>query len=294
MSLLVIGVGLALLTIPLFTADAALSPSARVRLACISATGGFWLVGVGVAFMAIPLLLWWHNNSEASSVDLGHLAPGGPWIWGTSAVLAGHGTIWLIRFSYECLTARRRAALPLWATTKVIQHHALDVQVRVAPTPKPVAFAVPGRDSHVVISESVFGLAAAERNAVLAHERAHLYLRHDRHLLALTAYQRILWWVPGVRAAVGAHRRAVEQWADREAARLPNVERYMIHRARQRLESCPRPEPTQSEPMVVRPAERPYRRHGAHLIGVACLALIGAYSVTHSAIDLAGVIVGMH
>ena len=102
------------------------------------------------------------------------------------------------------------------------------VEVRVAPTFEPVAFAVPGRDRHVVVSESVLRLAAPERRAVLAHEGAHLRLRHDSHLLVLGIYQRVWGWVPGVPAVVAAHRRAIEQWADLSATRYPQVDSHAM------------------------------------------------------------------
>ena len=134
------------------------------------------MLGVGTLLTASPLLLSWHDQGELSRVDIGHLSPGGPLAWSASAVLAGLGASWVLSFLRRSGRARRRAALPRWAATEVLHEALAGAEVRVAPTLEPVAFAVPGRDRHVVVSESVTRLAAPERRAVLAHEGAGLGL----------------------------------------------------------------------------------------------------------------------
>jgi Zn-dependent protease with chaperone function len=53
----------------------------------------------------------------------------------------------------------------------------------VLDTDEPIAYAAPGKPGCVVVSRGLLKeLSAAERQVVFAHERAHLDLRHDRHL----------------------------------------------------------------------------------------------------------------
>lgn len=54
----------------------------------------------------------------------------------------------------------------------------------VLDTDKPIAYAAPGKPGCVVVSRGLLTeLSAAERQVVFAHERAHLDLRHGRHLM---------------------------------------------------------------------------------------------------------------
>jgi hypothetical protein len=81
------------------------------------------------------------------------------------------------------------------------------------PDDEPVAYALPGG---VVVSRGmVRALAADQRRALLAHERAHVSLRHHRFVLIVdlaSAAQPLLW---PLRDAV---RYTVERWADEVAA----------------------------------------------------------------------------
>ena len=86
----------------------------------------------------------------------------------------------------------------------------------VLPTDVPTAYAVPGTPGHVVVSRGMLrGLDAVERRVLLAHEQAHLRLRHHRYL-----------WVADLSAAVfpplaplrDRVRFATERWADEAAA----------------------------------------------------------------------------
>ena len=295
MTFVVIGIGIALLTLPALCATNALGPKQRVRTACASVVLGIWLVGTGALLTASPLLLWWHDPREVSIVDFGHLSPGGLWVWLASGLVGGVGTCLLIAFLQSSIRARRRAVFPAWAAKKVIYDELAGAEVRVAPTMEPVAFAVPGPDRHVVVSESVARLAAPERRAVLAHEGAHLRLRHDRYLLVLGAYYRIWGWVPGVRAVVAAHRRSIEQWADLDAARHPRVDRQALSTARLQLRSCDGRD---------RPAAEAYSESMADdssvwvLVSVTAtviaLMAAGTYGLTHAIGDAARIMASLH
>lgn len=294
MSLLVIGLGAVLLTVPAISARSALGPKARVRAACASAASGIWLLGIGALLTASPLLLWWHDQGELSRVDLGHLSPGGPWAWSASGVLAGLGASWLIGFLRGSSRARRRAALPRWAATEVLHEELAGAEVRVAPTLEPMAFAVPGRDRHVVVSESVTRLAAPERRAVLAHEGAHLRLGHHRHLLVLGTYQRVWGWVPGVRSVVADHRRSIEQWADLEATRHDQVDQRAVVRARARLSDLNGAGGSDPEWSSLPSSESSLRALVGVTALVATLVIAGAYGVAHFVGDASAVMASLH
>lgn len=82
--------------------------------------------------------------------------------------------------------------------------------------PRPDAFATPGRHGRIVVTSGLIdALTPAARAALIAHERSHLRHRHA-------------WWILGVdlaaaanpllRPAAQAAARAVERWADEDAA----------------------------------------------------------------------------
>jgi Zn-dependent protease with chaperone function len=94
------------------------------------------------------------------------------------------------------------------------------------------AFAVPGRPGRIVVSSGLLrGLAAGERRAVLAHERAHLAHRHHlHHTIAhlAAAANPLLYRLP---AAVAL---STERWADEAAAatcRRDTVADALLHAA---------------------------------------------------------------
>lgn len=90
-------------------------------------------------------------------------------------------------------------------------------EVHVVPVAQPMAFAQTGRDGGVVVTSGMLEvLEGEEREALFAHERAHLRHRHDRFLVvgSLAA------GVPGLNRAVAALRHALERWADEEAATI--------------------------------------------------------------------------
>jgi Zn-dependent protease with chaperone function len=81
---------------------------------------------------------------------------------------------------------------------------------------EPHAYAVGGRHPRIVISRGLLrGMSGAERRAVLAHETAHLRLRHDVHLRILRLAAAVN---PLLRPFVSAGDLAVERWADEETA----------------------------------------------------------------------------
>ncbi|GAA3361899.1 M56 family metallopeptidase [Saccharopolyspora gregorii] len=83
----------------------------------------------------------------------------------------------------------------------------------------PVAYSVGGRRGTIVATTGVRHLEAETRDAVLAHERAHLSGRHHALVLVVTALAKALPFVPLFHAAPPAVRVLVELAADAGAAR---------------------------------------------------------------------------
>lgn len=91
-----------------------------------------------------------------------------------------------------------------------------DTELVVVPTAKPMAYAVPGRRGHIVVSSGMLrALDDDERRVLLAHERAHLRLRHHLYirLTDLSASA-----VPLLAPLAARVRFATERWADEAAA----------------------------------------------------------------------------
>lgn len=292
MSLIVVAIGILLLTVPALTARSSLAPPVQVRTACLAAATGMWLLGIGTLLTASPLVLWWHDGPAVSRVGLSHLSPGGPWAWTAGGVVAGLGASWIVGALRRTTSARGRAALPRWAADTFAHDASAGAEVRVAPTLEPIAFAVPGRDRHVVVSRAVMLLPDPERQAVLAHEGAHLRLRHDRYLLVLSTYERVWGWLPGVRAVAACHRSSIEHWADTMASRTTPLTDVTLERARMKLGACAGPSSVASR------TTPPSQSSGWQLVGVlaflAALVVAGAYSASHTFGDLGDVLAALH
>src|SRR5437764_56849 len=81
----------------------------------------------------------------------------------------------------------------------------------------PSALAVPGRPGRIVVSSGMLRrLDAAQRRALLAHERAHLRHRHHLHQSATAVAAGLN---PLLRPLQSAVRLSCERWADESAAR---------------------------------------------------------------------------
>lgn len=87
----------------------------------------------------------------------------------------------------------------------------------VIDTDEPIAYAVPGRNSAVVVSTGMLrALDPAERRVLLAHERSHLRHGHHRYLAIVDVAAAALPVLRPLRAQV---RFSTERWADEDAAR---------------------------------------------------------------------------
>jgi hypothetical protein len=106
-----------------------------------------------------------------------------------------------------------------WARrlSRELDEHGRDGGVVLLPGDEPVAFSAPGRGGRIAISSGMLAaLNPRERCALLAHERAHLALRHHLFLIAGTLSSALN---PLLRPLCAAAGFALERWADETAAR---------------------------------------------------------------------------
>ncbi len=89
--------------------------------------------------------------------------------------------------------------------------------VEVLACDEPIAYAVPGRPGHIVVSVGMLAeLDHDERAVLFAHEQAHLDHRHDRFVGVASAAAAA---VPVLQPLLRQVRYATERWADEVAAR---------------------------------------------------------------------------
>lgn len=89
-------------------------------------------------------------------------------------------------------------------------------ELAVLPDSKPYAYALPGAPGRIVVSTGMLDcLDLGEREALIAHERAHLTGRHHRFLLIAQLAGALNPFLRPLRAAVAY---STERWADEEAA----------------------------------------------------------------------------
>ncbi|GAA1185440.1 hypothetical protein F4556_000111 [Kitasatospora gansuensis] len=89
-------------------------------------------------------------------------------------------------------------------------------EVVVLPDDTPYAYAVPGRPGRIAVSTGMLAcLDVDERDALIAHERAHLRGRHHRYLLLVRLAAAVNPFLRPLREAVSF---GTERWADEEAA----------------------------------------------------------------------------
>ncbi|KAA9162687.1 M48 family metalloprotease [Amycolatopsis acidicola] len=120
----------------------------------------------------------------------------------------------LVFVSVSIVVAVLRQLRRLRAVRRIVAGSAGELVV--LPDSGPVAFAAPVRGGRIVVSRSMLAvLSAAERRALLTHERVHLRRRHHLFLVAagLSAALNPLLWP--LRSAIEY---LVERWADEETA----------------------------------------------------------------------------
>jgi Zn-dependent protease with chaperone function len=116
-----------------------------------------------------------------------------------------------------------------WARrlSRELDTHSCDGGVVILPGDEPVAFAAPGRGGRIAVSSGMLAaLTPRERCALLAHERAHLALRHHVFLIALTLSTTVNPLLRPLGTAAGF---ALERWADETAARRVGDRTVVAH-----------------------------------------------------------------
>lgn len=122
----------------------------------------------------------------------------------------------LVITAFGVVTTGRRMAIAA-RERKQLRRMAGDTELAVVDLPGPVAVALPGRPGRIVVSRTMLcALDARERRALLAHERAHLRLRHHLYLAVADIGAAVNPMLIPIRART---RYCMERWADEEAAR---------------------------------------------------------------------------
>ncbi|MGW1802621.1 M56 family metallopeptidase [Streptomyces sp. NPDC001984] len=174
-----------------------------------------------------------------------------------------------------------------------------DLELAVLDDESPQAFALPGAPGRIVVSRGMLRcLDDAEREALLAHERAHLRGRHHRFQ---TVWRLSAAACPLLRPVADTGRFVLERWADEEAAERLG-DRTVVARAvgRAALASAARPARAAlaatggAVPQRVRALLAPPPPHralplvaGATLLVVSCASLVNAASDSEQMIESA-------
>lgn len=141
-----------------------------------------------------------------------------------------------------------------------------DADLAVLPDASPYAYALPGSPGRVVVSTGMLdGLAEDEREALVAHERAHLVHRHHRYLLATQLAANVNPFLRPLQEAVAF---SAERWADEDSAQAVGDRRITARAvARAALVARPVPSPGFAAFAAPAPAPGPVPRRVAALLG---------------------------
>lgn len=139
---------------------------------------------------------------------------------GLAAVLAGVIVLRLVWVTIRLgLRTRRRRARHARLLHLLDTADPDDLRMHVLTGPVPMAYCIPGRTQKVVVTDAALALLdAAEVDAVIEHERAHLRARHDLVLEAFTALHASFPRFARSRVALDAVHRLLEMLADDAAA----------------------------------------------------------------------------
>lgn len=230
---LVLLLGAALIAVaapPMLRRVAATSlPPGMVLAAWLGSLAGALFFGVS----AVIILIWPNHAPAESAVEalvrclsaVSHAIQ--PWI---TEVLAGAGALALSALVARAVILGRRHAR---AQARLLDYHREVISI-VAHSrgddvmwlahPMPMAYSVAGRPGFVVATDGLSQcLSSGERDAVLAHERAHLRGSHHRLVSACDILAAVFPAVPLFAAAPSAVKTLVELTADQHAARATSA-----------------------------------------------------------------------
>ncbi|WP_152104864.1 M56 family metallopeptidase, partial [Streptomyces angustmyceticus] len=290
-------------------------PAARRLARSLPPRAAAWLLtGCAVALAActttaLVLLLTAGALRLPQVAALDHLAlplPGGD--PAVSLPTAGAAAALLTAAALGAVRRARRHHTELRAARRATGAHPTAGDLCVLPDDAPDAYALPGRPGRVVVTAGMLrALPPDEREALFAHERAHLAGRH--HLFLLTAALAAVCH-PLLRFLHAPLAYALERWADESAAARVG-DRRLTARAIGRAALATRPAPASHRPRTVlaatagpvphrvaallapepsaAPAARTTALHGRRLLAatalLACLG-ISAASTMDAATDL--------
>lgn len=234
MSVLLLGVGVALLSLPgmLRPLGGRVAPSewCRAVVACLRI--GRFSVRWALVLAALPLVLGAvgaHEIAHACHRSAIAGLPVSPAVGLLAAAALGASFVQSVVTRRRNAAARRRLRVEPW-----LGLHRFDdgVEVVTVPCADRLAYAIPGRPDQVVVSDGLLGaLDSDEADAVLRHERAHLRHGHHDALVLARDVESWLGWFRPARESVGALRLAVERWADEDASRGSAAARPAVRRA---------------------------------------------------------------
>ena len=195
---------------------------------------------------------------------------------GCAAVLAGVIVIRLVWVTVRLgLRTRRRRARHAQLLELLDSPDPTDRRMQVLAGPVPMAYCLPGRSQKVVVTDAALALLnAAEVDAVIEHERAHLRARHDLVLEAFTALHASFPRFARSRLALDAVHRLLEMLADDGAA--GRADPVALSSALAKLGSTAENETIRARRTRLdrgRPGHRQLAGAGAYLVAVAVLAL---------------------
>ncbi len=168
-----------------------------ITLAVVAAAAvpTLWIVSLGYV-AHLPLL---HGRLEWCARALGVHDPIPPWIGASALVLSIAGIV---------------RARTVFKGYRRLRHDHPGI-VEITDHDQPFAFTLPGRGGQVVLSSGLVDmLNEAEREVVVAHERAHARYRHDRYLLTAQIAAAVM---PLLRPLAGRLQFSLERWADETA-----------------------------------------------------------------------------
>lgn len=242
MSLLLVICGLAALTLPGMRAAnilrghphwfAPLDALALV-LGIVAVIFGLGLsIGVGAVHVVGGSSLWRYQ---------GHLAPGGILASAASTLLLGYILSRLVTVIRHGRRARQLARPDSW-----LGYHERHPghELVVIPTDSFLAYAIDGSPPQIVISEGLCDRLDDDMiGFVIAHERAHLRLRHRRYLLVAAVVDALCGAISLIARSTLALRLAVERAADEDAAGSDRRRRDQVCAGLARLTSADDIEP---------------------------------------------------
>ena len=182
---------------------------------------------LGVAITAVLAAAWATTWALTLAYIAHHPLIGGHFVWCRQIAGLHHPPPPLVGEASLIITAASTGRLLQVVLRWRRNRGTSEGEVHLIDSTEPVAFAEPGRQGGIIISSTMLqALRPTERQALLAHEQAHLRHRHDRYLLVATLARRL----PVLTTLARKLTHALERWADEDAAAATG-DRLIVARA---------------------------------------------------------------